>query len=87
MAWTKKTFYTVLVPAAAFLLLAYVVVTLTEWHELAGRILSCAFLSLATALRGSTLFKGLSYTLIILAAVTFAMYHPQLFKTIGAFKL
>lgn len=87
MAWSKKTFYKVFYLGAAFLLFAYIVVTLNEWHELAGWILSGAFLSLAMALRGSTLFKGLSYTLIILAAVSFAMYHPHLFKTIGTFKL
>ena len=31
--------------------------------------------------------KGLSYTVIILAAVSLAMYHPQYFKTVAGFKL
>src|SRR6478752_187307 len=45
------------------------------------------FLSIAFAFRGSKTLKGLSYTMMILGAVSIAMYHPQYFKTIGDYKL
>jgi len=45
------------------------------------------FVSLAIALRGNKLFKGLSYTVMILAAVSVSLYHPEFFKSIGTFKL
>lgn len=45
------------------------------------------FVFLSIAFRGNKLLKGLSYTVLILAAVSLAMYYPQYFKTIGDFKL
>lgn len=45
------------------------------------------FFSLAIAFRGNTFLKGLSYTVMIIGVVTFAMYYPQQFVTIGHFKL
>ena len=45
------------------------------------------FISLAIAFRSNKFLKGLSYTLMILAVVSLAMYHPQYFKTVGNFKL
>ena len=45
------------------------------------------FLCIAFAFRSSKTLKGLSYTMMILAAVSIAMYHPQYFKTIGDYKL
>jgi BASS family bile acid:Na+ symporter len=45
------------------------------------------FFSLAIAFRGNQFLKGLSYTVMIIGVVSFAMYHPQYFKTIGSFKL
>ena len=45
------------------------------------------FFSLAIAFRGNKFLKGLSYTVMIIGVVSFAMYHPQYFKTIGTFKL
>ena len=46
-----------------------------------------ALVSLAIAFRGSKVLKGLSYTVVILAAVSLAMYYPEYFRTIGNFKL
>jgi BASS family bile acid:Na+ symporter len=50
-------------------------------------VLMAFFLSIAFAFRGSKTLKGLSYTMMILGAVSIAMYHPQYFKTIGDYKL
>jgi BASS family bile acid:Na+ symporter len=48
-----------------------------------GAILSVLFLSLAIAFRGHTFLKGFSYTVMILAVVSLAMYYPGSFKSIG----
>ena len=45
------------------------------------------FVCLSFAFRGNKILKGLSYTVLILAAVSLSMYYPQYFKTIGNFKL
>src|SRR6187551_2844759 len=58
-----------------------------EMHDVSGWFLMLFFLSIAFAFRGSKKLKGLSYTMMILAAVSIAMYHPQYFKTIGDYKL
>jgi len=48
-----------------------------------GAILSLLFLSLAIAFRGHTFLKGFSYTMMILAVVSLAMYYPGSFKKVG----
>jgi len=48
-----------------------------------GAILSLFFLSLAIAFRGHTFLKGFSYTMMILAVVSLAMYYPASFKKVG----
>ena len=45
------------------------------------------FFSLGVAFRGYKCLKGRSYTVMIIGVVSFAMYHPQYFVTIGDFKL
>src|SRR6476469_6215448 len=52
-----------------------------------GWLLMLFFFSLAFALRGNQFLKGLSYTVMIIGVVSFAMYHPQYFVTIGDFIL
>lgn len=52
-----------------------------------GGYLCCFFTSLAIAFRGNTFLRGLSYTVIILAVVSLAMYYPGYFINIGSFKL
>lgn len=53
----------------------------------AGPLFIAFFIALAVAVRGWQPVKGLSYTLCIFAAVTAAMFHPDLFISIGGFKL
>jgi BASS family bile acid:Na+ symporter len=78
-----KFFYT----AAVVFLLAYIFISVQQMHEWGGWLLLSFFLSLSVAFRSSKVLKGLSYTVIILGAVSLAMYHPQYFKTVAGFKL
>ncbi|WP_258135394.1 bile acid:sodium symporter family protein [Mucilaginibacter phenanthrenivorans] len=53
----------------------------------AGPVVIAFFVMLSLASRGSELTKGFSYTLIIFAAVTTALYYPQYFVQVNGFKL
>jgi len=53
----------------------------------AGPFAIAGFLSLAVGCKGYPLTRGLSYTVIIFAAVTTALYYPQYFLVWGGFKL
>jgi BASS family bile acid:Na+ symporter len=55
--------------------------------EQAGPFLIAFFVMLAISFRGFTLLKGFSYTLIIFAAVTTALYYPQYFIQVNGVKL
>jgi bile acid:Na+ symporter, BASS family len=74
--------------ALAFLFLAaYIVITLKEQHAYAGWLLMVFFVLVALAFRNFELLKGYSYTIMIFAAVSLAMYYPQYFISVGDFKL
>jgi len=45
------------------------------------------FISLAISLRTSPMFKGLSFTVLIFAAVAAALYYPSFFTLVGGFDL
>src|SRR5678816_474576 len=72
---------------AAICILLFAFFSLKEMHTISGWLLMVFFFSIALAFRGSKTLKGLSYTMMILGAVSIAMYHPQYFKTIGDYKL
>ncbi|NII26422.1 bile acid:sodium symporter family protein [Pseudoflavitalea sp. X16] len=72
---------------SAVLLIVYCILALQQQHQWGGWLLLLFFVSLALAFRQHPLLKGLTYTLMIMAVVSLAMYHPQHFKTIGSFKL
>lgn len=55
--------------------------------EEAGPLLITFFVALAIAFRGYPSLKGFSYTVVIFAAVTTAMYYPGPFVEINGFKL
>ncbi|CAN5226945.1 bile acid:sodium symporter family protein [soil metagenome] len=55
--------------------------------EIVGPFLIFAFATLAIGLRGYDSFKGFSYTVWILAAVTVAMYYPAYFVEVAGFQL
>jgi len=73
--------------AATVCLIIYMVLALLQQHQWGGWILLLFFLNLALAFRQHALLKGLSFTLMVIAVVSLAMYYPWHFKTIGSFKL
>jgi BASS family bile acid:Na+ symporter len=83
----KKTVYNFFYLASVLLLTAWVFITLREAHTWGGWLLLLFFLSLAIAFRGHKFLKGLSYTVMIIGVVAFALYYPQYFITVGSFKL
>jgi BASS family bile acid:Na+ symporter len=84
---TPKNRSVVLYGLAATCLLLYFILLITGQHEWGGWALLLFFFSLALAFRSHSMLKGLSYTLMIMAVVSLAMYYPQYFKTVGDFKL
>ncbi|MFT3704598.1 MAG: hypothetical protein QM802_19690 [Agriterribacter sp.] len=56
-------------------------------HDIAGWFLMLFFLSLALSFRINPSLKGFSYTIMIFAAVSLAMYYPQYFIKVGDLKL
>ncbi|HTI60785.1 bile acid:sodium symporter family protein [Mucilaginibacter sp.] len=53
----------------------------------AGPFIIAFFVLSSIAFRGSVRLKGFSYTVVIFAAVTTALYYPQYFITVNGFKL
>ncbi|HET9279156.1 MAG TPA: bile acid:sodium symporter family protein [Flavitalea sp.] len=84
---SSKSVYRIFYFIAAVLFLAYIIITIQDMHYLGGWVLMLSLVSLAIAFRGNKVLRGLSYTVIILAAVSLAMYYPEYFKTFGDFKL
>lgn len=72
---------------AVICVLLSIIFWVTEKTDLSGWSLTLFFVCLAIAFRGSKLLKGLSFTVIIFAAVTLAMFHPGYFLQWGDFKL
>jgi BASS family bile acid:Na+ symporter len=87
MTGKRRSIYNTFYWLAGLFFIAYLVTTILSYHELGGWILMGAFICLAIAFRGNKVLRGLSYTIVILAVVSLAMYYPQYFKTIGDFKL
>jgi BASS family bile acid:Na+ symporter len=83
----RESIYNLFYFVAAALLSAWIFISIKQLHNWGGWLLMLFFLSIAFAFRGSKTLKGLSYTMMIMAAVSIAMYHPQYFKTIGDYKL
>jgi BASS family bile acid:Na+ symporter len=83
----RKSIYQLFYFAAALLLVAWIFVTVKQSQRWGGWTLMLFFFCVAIALRGHRLLKGLSFTVVIIGVVGFAMYHPGYFKTIGNFKL
>ncbi len=71
---------------AAIAMLLYIFSHISERHDLGGWMLVLFFFSIAIAFRSHKFLKGLSFTMIILAMVGAAMYHPQYFQSYGEFK-
>jgi BASS family bile acid:Na+ symporter len=87
MPAAKKSFYNVFYIAAFLCAVLFVFATVNKNHDVAGWLLAFFFAVLAIAFRGNKFLKGLSYTVMIMAVVSIAMYHPRYFITVGNFKL
>ena len=71
---------------AVIALIVFIISYINNQHNLGGWMLVLFFFSIALAFRDNKFLKGLSFTVIILAMVCAAMYHPQYFKSYGEFK-
>ncbi|MDP4261439.1 MAG: bile acid:sodium symporter family protein [Bacteroidota bacterium] len=85
MLLARRSLFFYLVSAICFLV--YIILLIRGQHEWGGWLLLLLFLSLAFAFRDNHVLKGLSYTLMIIAVVSLAMYYPWYFKTIRGFNL
>ncbi|MEX2514154.1 MAG: bile acid:sodium symporter family protein [Cyclobacteriaceae bacterium] len=81
-----KIFRRILVLAALLLLTAFILVLIGK-IAMAGPFLIFALISLAIGVRGFSLTKGLSFTLLILSVVSTALYYPDNFIEINGFEL
>ena len=68
-------------------LLIYAGITLFTQSPWGGWVLMCFFITLGLAFRKSGKLKGFTFTTMIFAAVSIAMYYPQHFIHLGSFKL
>jgi BASS family bile acid:Na+ symporter len=83
---TTKIFKLLLV-VAVVLFVASAGFYLADISSYAGISLVAGFIFLAFGVRGYPKVKGFSYTMWIFAAVTLSMIYPQLFLSVGDFKL
>ena len=74
-------------PVAAICLIAFIVFSIINSHVYAGPWLIAFFVSLSIGCRAYDVVKGFSFTLLIFAAVTTALYYPKHFDTWGGVKL
>jgi BASS family bile acid:Na+ symporter len=87
MPASKKLSPVILYGLAIAFFLAYVFVAAKQFNGLAGWLLMLLFLSLAGAFRSSKVLRGLSFTMVIIAVVSLAMYYPAYFRNVGDFRL
>jgi bile acid:Na+ symporter, BASS family len=73
--------------AAGIMFAGFIATTIAQKHDYAGWMLMGCFVFIAHAFRGYELMKGYSFTVMIFAAVSLAMYYPQYFVYVGDFKL
>jgi BASS family bile acid:Na+ symporter len=87
MVFSRRSVYSFFYLLAIIFLAGYIAVAMSSAHNLAGWCLMLFFASLAIAFRGQKFLRGFSFTVIILAVVSLAMYYPEYFLTVGGFKL
>jgi bile acid:Na+ symporter, BASS family len=80
-------YYKLSLIAGGLCLVAAIVLLLNGNISQAGPLLILFFLGMAIGFRGFSVLRGFSYSMIIFAAVTTALYYPQYFKQVGDFKL
>lgn len=68
---------------AALCLVVYGILTISQLHDWGGWFLSAFFVSLALAFLKNKFLQGLSFTVIIFAAVSITLYYPGYFREWG----
>ncbi len=81
MTWIKRYW------PGIFLLLVFAALSFTTYARYGGYVLILFFVVLALAANRNPRLKGFTFTIMIFAVVTAAMYYPQYFIHIGGFKL
>ena len=79
--------YTVLYLLALLSMIGFFTSLFLVSANLTGPFLVSFFIFLAFAVRGNDILRGFSYTIMIFAAVSIAMFYPGLFLTLGDFEL
>jgi bile acid:Na+ symporter, BASS family len=87
MAFSRSRLFPFFYILAILFLLSFILVAAGPRHMLGGWLLMLCLFSLAVAFRGHSLLKGFSFTVIILAMVSLALYYPGYFIKVGDFKL
>ena len=82
----KNSYKFLFAAAILALLTAGILLALGKGQE-TGPALVFFFLFLALAARGHASFKGFSFTILIFAAVTIAMFYPSYLQKVGNFEL
>jgi len=72
---------------AAVMLAVYIAMNIMGSYTNAGWFLMGFFIMLALSFRTHEILKGYAYTIMIFAAVSFAMYYPQYLTSIGGYQL
>lgn len=83
----KINLYNVALSLAVICLLISLIFILKGNPAKAGPLLIAFFMALSIGVRGFPTFKSFSYTIWIFTAVTASMFYPQLFTSVGHFKL
>jgi bile acid:Na+ symporter, BASS family len=84
---SKSSTPKILFSVSALFLAGYVIATVGGVHHYAGWLLMAFFLLMALGFRSYEILKGYSFTVMIFAAASLAMYYPQYFISVGDFKL
>jgi bile acid:Na+ symporter, BASS family len=79
--------YKLLLILSVLCLAGAIILLLTGNTAYAGPLLTAFFIALAIGFRGYALLKGLTFTMIIFAAVTTALFYPALFIEVNGYKL
>lgn len=79
--------YKIVLVIAIVCLLTTITMLLNSNISLAGPFFIAFFIFLSIAVKGFPLFRGLAFTLTILAVVTTALYYPSLFIEFNGFEL
>ena len=72
---------------ALLVLVASIALFIGDLPRIGGPLLAIAFALAAYGVRGSESFRGISFSLLILAAVCLAMNYPAPFVSLGGFRM